>query len=78
VAAPADNINIWKWVESEPMNDAKPVAQVEFTEGEPRPVFEAMDGRQFIVDDDGNKIYGVWFIPREEFDTPFIVDERPF
>jgi hypothetical protein len=31
-------------------------------------------GRQFVLDDNGNAIFGVWFIPREECDSPIIVD----
>lgn len=49
----------------------EPVAHIQFSDGPLRPVFEA-DGRQFIIDDDGNRAYGVWFIPRDE-PVPFIV-----
>jgi hypothetical protein len=38
---------------------AEPVAFIEFTEGEPRPVFETPGGRQFVVEDDGERVYGV-------------------
>ena len=41
-----------------------------------RPVFE--DERdQYIVDEDGNHIRGVWFIPRDECDVPAVVDRGP-
>ena len=40
----------------------KTIAYVEFAGGPMRPVFEH-DGRQFVVDDDGERVFGVWFIP---------------
>jgi hypothetical protein len=40
--------------------------------GPTRPVFED-DGRQYIIGDDGKRVYGVWFVPRE-FDTPIVVE----
>jgi hypothetical protein len=56
----------------------EPVAYIEFTDGLRRPVFEEPDGRQYVLDDDGEPVYGVWFIPREECDLPVIVrpDDR--
>jgi hypothetical protein len=41
-----------------------------------RPVYEALDGRQYVLDDDGEPVYGVWFIPRDEADLPFVVEAR--
>jgi hypothetical protein len=44
----------------------------EFTDGSMRPVYE--DGRrQYAIDDDGFKVYGVWLIPEEEPPAPLIV-----
>jgi hypothetical protein len=60
------------------MIDPEPVAQIEFTVGELRPVFETSSGQQYVLDDDGNRVYGIWFIPPEECDCPVVVDERPF
>ena len=38
------------------------------------PVYE--DGRgQFVIDQDGNEVRGVWYIPREECDVPIIVEK---
>lgn len=51
----------------------EPVARVEFLGGIMRPVFEDMDGRQWVTDDDGERVYGVWFIPRDDTDTPLVV-----
>lgn len=51
----------------------EPICFTEFTDGLMRPVFE--DGRgQHVIDDDGEQVYGVWFIPREEADLPLIVE----
>jgi hypothetical protein len=51
----------------------EPVAHVQFTDGCFRPVFEA-DGRQFVITDDGERIYGVWYIPPEDRPVPIIVE----
>jgi hypothetical protein len=56
----------------------EPVAHVEFTEGALRPVFESTDGGQYVIGDDGERVYGVWYILREEFDAPAIVGDFPF
>ena len=52
----------------------EPLAHVRFADGSIRPVFEA-DGRQFVTDNEGNRVYGVWFILRDE-PVPFIVPAR--
>jgi len=54
------------------------VAYVEFVGGAMRPVYEEPGGRQYVIDNDGEPVYGVWIIPREECDRPIIVDDRPF
>jgi hypothetical protein len=54
------------------MPDELPIiAWVEFNDGPMRPVYEDVDGRQFVIDDDGQWVYGVWFIP-PECDEPVI------
>jgi len=53
----------------------KPIARIEFAGGPMRPVFEE-DGRQFVIDDVGNRVYGVWFVPRDDADKPIVVDNR--
>ena len=50
----------------------EPVARVAFADGTVRPVFEE-DGRQYVTDD-GNRVYGVWSIPRDEADAPLVID----
>jgi hypothetical protein len=39
------------------------VANTEFVDGVTRPVFETPDGRQYVVDDDGELVFGVWYMP---------------
>ena len=31
------------------------------------------DGRQYVIDDDGYRVYGMWLIPPDEPDLPVIV-----
>jgi hypothetical protein len=50
------------------------VAYVEFADGQRRPVYQDATGRQYVVDDDGEPIRGVWYIPRDECDVPIVVD----
>ena len=50
----------------------EPAAHVQFAGGPMRPVFE-VDGRQFVLGDDGVPIYGVWYIPPDEWPVPLIV-----
>jgi hypothetical protein len=40
-----------------------------------RPVYEDGIG-QYVIDDDGQPVRGVWLIPRDEADVPAIVDAR--
>jgi hypothetical protein len=45
------------------------IAYTEFNGPPMRPVYERPDGRQYVLDDDGEPVYGVWFVPREEADV---------
>jgi hypothetical protein len=49
------------------------VANCEFVDGVTRTVFETPDGRQNVVDDDGEFVFGVWYMPgdisREEWNA---------
>jgi hypothetical protein len=55
------------------MNDPI-VAYRVFTDGTTRPVYEDWHGKQYVVDEDGNRVYGVWFIPESDtVDLPIIV-----
>lgn len=55
----------------------EPVAYQLFVDGTRRPIYD--DGeRQWVEEPDGTRICGVWYIPREECDTPIVVgDDRP-
>jgi hypothetical protein len=37
----------------------------EFTDGAQRAVYEVDDGRQFVIDDEGQAVYGTWLLPDE-------------
>lgn len=52
---------------------AEPVAYTLFSDGVMRPVFGDARG-QFVVDDDGCKVRGVWFIPPEVCELSIVVD----
>jgi hypothetical protein len=56
-------------------NTDEHVASTEFLGGAMRPVFQTPEGRQYVVDDDGKRVYGVWFI-LEDADRPVVVDDR--
>jgi hypothetical protein len=56
------------------MNDPI-IARVRFVDGAERPVFEGLDGRQYVFDDDGAAVPGVWYIPPDgETALPVIVE----
>ena len=59
------------------MNDPI-IAFVNFTDGTSRAVFEKVDGHQYVVNDEGDPVFGVWFIPKDEIDLPLIVDAEAF
>jgi hypothetical protein len=53
------------------------IGHCQFADGAMRPIYD--DGqRQYVIDDDGYSVYGVWLIPEEEPAPPLIVlaDER--
>lgn len=50
----------------------KPFGHRWFTDGANRPVYLDTDGRQFVLDDDGQRVYGVWIL-EEEADAPIMV-----
>ena len=62
------------------MPSIDPIAYVEFTDGTRRSVYVDSKGRQFILDDDGQRVYGYWHLERDETaaDTPLIVTDEPF
>jgi hypothetical protein len=40
--------------------DEKPIASIPFTDGIARPAFRDAGGRQYILDEEGQPVYGVW------------------
>jgi hypothetical protein len=59
------------------------IADVDFTDGVRRPVMQEPSGRQYVEDADGDRVYGVWYMPRGQTDEDLrgpdlIVDELPF
>ena len=42
------------------------VATIWFIDGVWRPVYAGDDGRQYVIDGGGVKVYGVWYYPRGE------------
>jgi len=54
-----------------------PLAYVQFTDTEWRPVYEDESGQFVIDDDDGSKVRGLWYIPPEECVFPIIVRAAP-
>jgi hypothetical protein len=54
------------------MNDPV-IANVGFTDGTHRAVFEQLDGRQYVLEE-GERVFGVWCIPPDGgVDLPMIV-----
>jgi hypothetical protein len=52
----------------------EPVAYQLFTDGTCKPVYD--DGeRQWVEEADGTRVYGVWYVPREECNTPVVVGD---
>jgi hypothetical protein len=59
-----------------PMTDPI-ISRVRFADGAERDVFEQLDGRQYVLDDDGEPTHGVWYIPPDGgTDLPVIVEWR--
>ena len=59
--------------------DAEHVANIECADGKCRPVFQMPSGRQFVLGDDGKRVFGVWYIPQDDLaDEPVIVDDAEF
>jgi hypothetical protein len=50
------------------------VAEVDFTGGVWRAVYQQPDGRQDVLDDAGEPVFGVWFISPDEPRPCAVVD----
>jgi len=53
-----------------------PIVFIEFTDGIERPGWQ-FHGRQYVIDHDGQPVYGVWYIDRDETPAPIIVQAGP-
>jgi len=42
----------------------RPIGYRRFTDGVTRPVFLDKDGREFVIDGDGQRVHGYWLDPR--------------
>jgi hypothetical protein len=51
----------------------QPIARIPFADGTERDVLQENDGRQFVADDNGEKVFGYWFLI-DDPDEPAIVD----
>jgi hypothetical protein len=52
------------------------LGSVPFVDGTRRPVHADPDGRQWIIGDDGERVYGVWLPEEDAADEPAIVENR--
>ena len=52
------------------------LADVDFVDGIRRPVSETPTGRQYVVDDDGQRLYGVWFLPSDVAEPIIVLGDR--
>jgi hypothetical protein len=48
------------------------IAYRQFVDGSLRPVYDN-GGRQYVINDDGDRVYGVFYIPGDETQFPLIV-----
>lgn len=58
-----------------------PIAHIDFVDCIQRRVYEEPSGRQYVVDDDCEPVYSVWYVPPEVLaemfgDKPVIVDDE--
>ena len=53
------------------MTADRAIDSIPFTDGVERPVFLDADGRQFVLDDDGDPVHGMWiYVDEPEIVTP--------
>jgi hypothetical protein len=51
------------------------IARTLFTDGTWRNVYEQPDGRQYVIDDNAEQVFGAWYIP-PEVPLPIVVPAR--
>jgi hypothetical protein len=53
------------------------IGERDFTDGATRRVYRDPDGRQFVEDDEGERVYGIWILQAAaEPDEPIVVKAR--
>jgi hypothetical protein len=53
------------------------IGRVPFVDGAERDVYQAPDGRQYVIRCDGEPVYGVWLLTEEaEVDAPVVLSSR--
>ena len=58
------------------MPDMSPIGHRDFTDGTRRPVYADPDGRQYVIGDDGERVYGTWLLEHDGADEPVIIERR--
>jgi hypothetical protein len=59
------------------MMRSQPIAEVMFTDVRACPVYEGTEW-QYASGDDGEPVYGVWFLPLDEANLPVIVEAASY
>lgn len=52
-------------------SEDQPIGKVPFVDGVERDVYQDADGRQYVIDDDGVSVHGVWLLQEDE---PVVVE----
>jgi len=53
------------------------IAQIDFVDGVRRYVFRTPDGRQYVLNAAGKRVYGVWHLPADKYDEPAVIETQP-
>jgi hypothetical protein len=54
----------------------RPITYHDFTDGTRQPVHADADGRQCVIGDDGERVYGTWLPEVDGPEEPVIVDNQ--
>jgi hypothetical protein len=54
------------------------IGEVDFVDGSRRLVYEGPDGRQYVLDDEGELVHGVWVMPAEEVVPDLLINGPDF
>jgi hypothetical protein len=53
------------------------IAEVQFADGSIRTAWETADGLQYVEDDNGEWVDGVWYVPLDDGPVPVIISTPP-